>query len=65
MPKESWHHYRFYALTHDGHVAGPSSSCRLPNDAAAVKHAKIIIEDDAIEIWQGTRVVAYVTPDET
>lgn len=65
MPKENWYYYRFYNLTHDGHVAGPASSCRLPHDAAAVKHAKIIIEDYAIEIWQGTRVVAFVAPDET
>jgi hypothetical protein len=65
MPNDSWHHYRFYALTRDGHVVGPSSSCRLPNDAAAVKHANLIIEDDAIEIWEGTRVVAHIAPNGT
>ena len=64
MPKDNWPHFRFYALTKEGRIVRPSSGCRLPDDAAAVKHAKIIIEDDVIEIWEGARVVARINPDE-
>lgn len=63
MPKNGWPHYRFYTLTDEGHIVRPSSSCRLPDDAAAVQHAKLVIEDNAIEIWEGTRVVARINPD--
>ncbi len=64
MLKEKWPHFRFYALTNDGHVVQPATDCHLPDDAAAVRHAKIIIEDNAIEIWQGARVVARINPDD-
>jgi hypothetical protein len=60
----NWPHFRFYALPDKGNIAKPSSACHLPDDTAAVKHAKIIIEDDAIEVWQGGRVVARINPDD-
>lgn len=55
--------YRFYQLTEDGHVATPARVWPLPNDDAAVRRAKLYIEDLAIEIWQGTRRVATIYPD--
>ena len=64
MPTEHWPHFRFYALTKEGRIARPSSACYLPDDTAAVKHAKIIVEDDAIEIWQGRRIVARINPND-
>jgi hypothetical protein len=55
--------YRFYTLTKDGHIAGPPGNYWLPDDAAAVKRAKLIINGSTIEIWQGTRVVARLVPE--
>jgi hypothetical protein len=64
MPRENWPHFRFFALTNEGRINKPSSACHLPDDTAAVRHAKIIVEDDVIEIWQGGRVVARIIPDD-
>jgi hypothetical protein len=56
--------YRFYTLTEEGHVAGPARNYELPDDAAAVKRAKLIIHEQAIQVWQGARIVASVAPDQ-
>lgn len=54
--------YRFYTLTPDGHIAGPPGNYWLPDDAAAVKRAQLIINENPIEVWQGTRVVVRLDP---
>jgi hypothetical protein len=46
----------------DGHVAGPPIDHQLPDDAAAVKEAKQLLDGRAIEIWQGARVVVFLDP---
>jgi hypothetical protein len=56
--------YRFYTLTEDGRIAGPPGNYWLPDDAAAVKRAKLIINEKPIEVWQGDRVVARLVPDQ-
>jgi hypothetical protein len=56
--------YRFYTIRDDGHISGPPRNYDLPNDAAAVKRARLIINEQAIEVWQGERVVASLAPDE-
>jgi hypothetical protein len=56
--------YRFYAIRTDGHVDGPPAAHDLPNDAAAVAKAKQFQNGHDIEIWQGTRVVAYLVSDD-
>lgn len=55
--------YRFYAITEDGHIDRPPFTHNLPNDKAADEKAKQFLDGHDIEIWQGTRVVAYLVPD--
>lgn len=55
--------YRFYKIGNDGHIDGPASDHALPDDHAAVNEAKQLVNGHDIEIWEGPRLVAYVTPD--
>jgi hypothetical protein len=55
--------YRFYVGRKTGHVARQPSDHNLPNDAAAVMEAKQLLDGQAIEIWQGARIVAHLNPD--
>jgi hypothetical protein len=55
--------YRFYTIKRDGHIAAPPAEFDLPNDDAALKEAKQLLNGHDIEIWQGGRVVAYLTPN--
>ena len=55
--------YRFYTLTEEGHIARPPGLYWLPDDAAAVKRAKLIINESPIEVWQGARVVVRLVPE--
>ncbi len=52
--------YRFHAIEKDGHIGRPPTDHDLPNDTAALKEAKQLLDGLAIEIWQGARVVAYI-----
>ena len=55
--------YRFYIFEKEGHIiTQPPTICELPNDAAALKHAKKIIDDRAIEIWRYTSKIARLDP---
>jgi hypothetical protein len=56
--------YRFYAIKRDGHVEGQPVALDVPNDAAAMKEARQLVNGHDIEIWQGARVVAYLVPDQ-
>jgi hypothetical protein len=56
--------YRFYTINKDGHVVGPPATHELPADRDAVQEANKIIDGNDIEIWQGARLIAYVTPEE-
>ena len=55
--------YRFYIFEKEGHIISlPPTICNLPNDAAALKHAKMIIDDRAIEIWRYTSKIGRLNP---
>jgi hypothetical protein len=54
--------YRFYSITKDGHIDRPPSAIQLANDEAALDEAKRRLDGHAIEIWQGTRIVAHLDP---
>jgi hypothetical protein len=55
--------YRFYVFEKDGHIiAQPPKIYELPNDAAALKQAKLIIDDRAIEIWRYTSKIGRLNP---
>ncbi|HZL38799.1 MAG TPA: hypothetical protein VFC45_00760 [Pseudolabrys sp.] len=56
--------YRFYAITREGHVSAPATERDCPNDAAALKEGRQLVNGHDIEVWQSSRIVAYLTPDD-
>jgi hypothetical protein len=56
--------YRFFKVKKSGHIDGPAAIYECPGDADAVREAKRLLNGSDIEIWQGPRVVAYLTPDD-
>ena len=55
--------YRFYKITQTGHITEPSSVVVCPDDVAAIKEARKLLDGGDIEIWEGRRVVAYLVPE--
>ena len=56
--------YRFYAIKKDGHIAAPATERQLPGDAEALKEARKLTNGHDIEVWQGSRILAYLTSDD-
>jgi hypothetical protein len=56
--------YRFFSIKRSGHIEGPAIVHECAGDGDAIKEAKKHLDGKDIEIWQGPRVVAYLTPDE-
>lgn len=56
--------YRFYPIRPDGHIAGAATDRDLPDDAAALKEARQMVDGLDVEVWCDARIVAYVTPDD-
>jgi len=56
--------YRFYTIKKDGHIDGPPTDHAAPDDYSAVKVAKELINGHDVEIWLGSRLVAYVVSEE-
>jgi hypothetical protein len=56
--------YRLYRIDRRGHVLGPAAETTQPDDVAMVAHARKSLGRNDIEIWQGLRLVAYLTPDD-
>jgi hypothetical protein len=54
--------YQFYAIKPDGHVSGPPAEWNLPNDSEALKEARQMIDGHDVELWQNSRMIAYLTP---
>ena len=55
--------YRFYIFEKEGHIIKqPPKLYELPNDAAALNRAKMIIDDRAIEIWRYTSKIGRLNP---
>lgn len=55
--------YRFYFLDEGRNISGPADIEQFDEDAAAVAKARNLLEDQIIEVWQGARRVAVLTPD--
>lgn len=55
--------YRFYRINQEGHVAEPAPIVECPDDLSAVREARQYVDGCDVEVWQGPRVVAYVTPE--
>jgi hypothetical protein len=55
--------YRFYRITHDGHVDGPPIVWEGAADESALKQAKQYVDGHDIEVWHDARRVAFLTPE--
>ena len=55
--------YRLYTLTSECHIAGPPNIVYCQDDQAAVVGAKQALDGRAIEIWNGSRLVARLNPE--
>ena len=56
--------YRFYSIERTGHITTPPSYHELPDDLSATQEAKKLVNGKDIEIWQGSRLVAFLVSDE-
>jgi hypothetical protein len=54
--------YRFYFIKRDGHIDRPPIALDFPKDADALAQAKQYVDGNAVEIWQGARIVAHLDP---
>ena len=54
--------YRIYCLDKDRNFAGSADIEEFDDDAAAIAKARLILEDQMIEVWQGARRVAVLPP---
>jgi hypothetical protein len=55
--------YQFYTVRKDGHVEALPIAIYAPDDATPVAEAKKRLDGHDIEVRQGSRVVAYLVPD--
>jgi hypothetical protein len=55
--------YRLYALTSECHFGGPPNIVDCRDDQAAVVRAKQSLDGRSIEIWNGSRLVARLSPE--
>jgi hypothetical protein len=57
--------YLFYTVRKDGHVEALPIAFFAPSDAVAVAEARKRLNGHDIEVRQGTRVVAYLVPEQS
>ena len=56
--------YGFYPIKRDGYIDGAPATRDCPNDLAALKEARDLVNGRDVEVWQSARLVAYLTPDD-
>jgi hypothetical protein len=56
--------YHFYLIKKDGHIDGPPVEHEAENDKSALGKAKQLVDGHDVEVWQASRLVAYLTPDD-
>ena len=52
--------YRIYEIGHDGHVVRLLAELTLDNDVTAIAYAEQLPTVEAIELWEGERLVDSV-----
>jgi hypothetical protein len=57
--------YRFYYVNSDGHITEPPRIADFPDDQTAIEAAEALLNDKAIEVWDGGRVVIRLEPKGT
>jgi hypothetical protein len=53
--------YRYYNLEQDGQLVIARINLTVDDDATAIAHAKQLIVGEAIEVWEGSRLVASIS----
>jgi hypothetical protein len=53
--------YRLYFLNDDNHIES-GEYFEFPSDRLVMEYAMLLMVDKTIEIWQGTRLVASLSP---
>jgi hypothetical protein len=56
--------YRFFLVAQNGHIHEPPIGVEASGDAQALKLARGQLRENDIEVWLGTRLVAYLTPEQ-
>jgi hypothetical protein len=56
--------YRFYVSGFGGHVVAPPKVVECPDDVAAIQQCRRYLDGKAIEVWQETRLIVKLEPDE-
>jgi hypothetical protein len=52
-------HYRAYVIGSDGHfIKAVDIDC--PDDKAATEQAKLLVEGNAVELWQRGRIIGQI-----
>ena len=49
--------YRFYILGADGLISQPAVMAKCRDDEEAIERGKRMLDDAAVEVWQGARKV--------
>ena len=54
--------YRFYVVDSKGRVFQPPRIANCKDDAHAIRYARLFLDRQAIEIWEGARRVMRLEP---
>jgi hypothetical protein len=54
--------HRLYTMGSDGHIAGPPTIIECDGDQAAVERAKVLLNGNAIEVWERKRLIVRLEP---
>ena len=54
--------YRVYRLNAQGHVDDVPRVISCASDRDAVRRARLLRENQAVEVWQGARLVTKIAP---
>jgi hypothetical protein len=49
--------YRIYRVDKEGHIRSPPQQIERDDDAAAIEHAKTLLDGRDLEVWEGPRRV--------
>lgn len=55
-------HYRFFLVAQNGHIHEPAIVVDALSDVDALRLAREKMRTGDVEVWQGSRLVAYLTP---
>jgi len=54
--------YRAFLIGDDGHIIERVDLAACENDEAATHHAKLLLFDQTVELWDGDRLIATFEP---